>query len=247
MCIKNYLWITPFISFICGYLLLRTLFQPKEFDAPAIIGKQLLTAVSILSDHALNIRFLAQKEEPDLPQGTILAQKPLPGRKIKANQAVYVVISKKSPKIPCPDLLGKSLDTIIHDLEKENIRNKSYFFPSNYPRNSCIAQYPCPRIALKENNIITYLSNGNKKPVIFPDFKGKKIDTVIEFLKKYEPQIRIEMVHSFHDNTEYLSKEDHIISDQRPLAGSIITLDEKNPISVHLKVVGKQNYNQSLA
>ena len=236
MRIKNYLWIIPFIFFLFGYLLLGTLLQPKEFEAPAIVGKQLLNAISILSDHKSNIRFLAQREDSDLPQGTILSQKPLPGRKIKANQAIYVVISKKPPKIPCPVLLGKHLDAITHELESKNIRNKSYFLPSNCPKHSCIAQHPCPLIPLKRNNVITYVSDGNKKPVILPNFKGKKALNVMEFLKRYEPQITTEIIHSPRCNFDHICDEHCVVSDQRPLAGSIIHLDDKKPIAVHLKV-----------
>jgi len=237
MRIQSYLWIIPFISFLFGYLLLGTLFQPKEFETPAIVGKQLLSAVSILSDHKLNIRFLAQKQDPDLPQGTILSQKPLPRRKIKTNQAVYVVISKKPPKTPCPTLLNKPLESIVKELEKKNIRNKSYFLPSKHPKNSCLAQYPCPLTPLKGKNIITYVSDGNKKPVILPDFKNKKIIEVVEFLRKYEPQIKIEIIHSPSCKFDHICDENCIVSDQRPLAGSIVKLDDKNPISVHLKII----------
>jgi len=239
MRMQQYFWIIPFISFLGGYLLLGSLFQPKEFETPAIVGKQLLNAVSVLSDHKLNIRFLAQKEESDLPQGTILSQKPLSGRKIKANQSVYVVISKKPPKIPCPALLGKPLNTLLKELEQKNIRNKSYFLPSNHPKNNCIAQYPCPLTPLKGKNVITYVSDGNKKPVILPDFKHKKIVQVVEFLKKYAPYIKVEMIHSPRCELHHMCDQNCIVSDQRPLAGSIVKLDGKNPIKVHLKIVKK--------
>jgi len=219
-------------------MLLGTLFQPKEFTTPAIVGKQLLKAISILSDHKLNIRFLAQKEDSDLPQGTILSQKPLPGRKIKANQAIYVVISKKPPKIPCPALLNKSLDTFLKDLENKHIRNNSYFLPSSYPKHNCFAQYPHPLTPLEGKHVITYISDGNKKPVILPDFRNKRITKVVEFLKKYEPHIKTEIIHSPASKFGHICNENCVISDQRPLAGSIITLDEKKPIAVHLKVIG---------
>jgi len=239
MYIKQYLWIIPFISFLCGYLIFGKLFEPKVFDTPAIVGKKLLEAVTILSDHKLNIRFIAQKEDPDLPTGTILSQKPLAGRKIKPNQAVFVVVSTKPPKTPCPTLINRSLDSITKILEKENIRNKSYFLPSNHPQNNCIAQYPSPTTPLKENNVITYLSHGNKKPVILPKFKYQNLTDITEFLQKWSEYIDFDILNYSQKNLSELEHENYVIIDQRPLAGSIVNLDPKKKLKIHLKIAKK--------
>jgi len=237
MRIKNYLWIAPFLSFLCGYLIFGKLFQPKEFCTPSIVGKKLLQAVSILSDHKLNIRFIAQKTDPDLPQGTILSQKPLAGRKIKPNQAVFVVISTKPPRLPCPDLINKSIDTVKKMLEKQNIRNKSYFLPSNHPQNNCIAQLPSCATPLEENNVITYLSAGNKKPVILPSFKHTNFSDIREFIQKWETTIKFDIINHPQANLEQLEDNTYIIIDQRPLAGSIVNLDNsKKKLKIHLKI-----------
>jgi len=130
-------------------------------------------------------------------------------------------------------------------LEEKHIRNKSYFFPSRHPVDNCVAQHPCPLAPLKENKVITYVSQGNKKPVILPDFKHKKATDVIEFLKKYENTINVEIIHSPRCKKDHICDEHCIVSDQKPLAGSIIHLDKEKKLSIYLKVEREQKKKQS--
>jgi len=247
MRIKNYLWIAPFISFLLGYLIFGKLFEPKIFSTPSIVGKKLLQAVSILSDYKLNIRFIAQKEDPDLPTGTILSQKPLAGRKIKPNQTVFVVVSTKPPKVPCPYLINRPLDSINQTLENKNIRNKSYFLASNHPKNNCISQHPSPTTPLRENNVITYVSSGNKKPVILPKFKHKDLASIIKFLQKWHEYIEFDILNFSSKKLEQLEHDQYIIIDQRPLAGSIVNLDNQKKLKIHLKIVKRKSTPKKIA
>jgi len=235
MSLKNYLFILPFLCFISGYLLIGNIVQKKTFITPSIVGKQVLKAASILSDANLNMRILHKKEELDLPDGTILSQTPKSGHTIKQNQSVFVVMSQKPPRTPAPRFVGKKLKTILQDVSKKNIRNRSYFFNSKHPTNSCIAQYPSPATLLKQNNVITYIAKEDKRCVLLPDFKGKSLQRVTDFLNRYN--ITIEITYSSKyawDRSEETGNE--IIIDQRPLAGSIVRFDNQNPITIHLKV-----------
>ena len=252
MLIKNCLWILPFFSFACGYLLLEKLVQKKSIPVPAIVGKHLLDATCILSDHNLHLKILAKKEDPDLQHGTILSQTPQPGKQIKPQQSVFVVLSEKLPKIASPHFLHKDLNSIQKTVGKLEIRNKSYFLPSSkHPQNCCIAQSPSPEILIKKRNMITYLAEKQQKPVILPDFKHKKLATIIDFLKNYNVDIAIIRADSTHEheplesfmnnfdnfnNNNNIISKNYIVTDQRPLAGSIVTLSDEKKLSLHFKV-----------
>jgi len=232
--IKNYIWIIPFVSFLSGYILLAKIFTTEKFPTPSIVGTQILQAVTTLSNHNLNIRFIAQKNDPDLPQGTVLSQTPHAGKNIKPRQSVYVVISKKPPKTRCPNLVNQPIDSIIKIVEEKNIRNKSYLLPGQHPNSFCIAQSPTQSTLLKENSVITYISCGNKKSVLLPNLKNKKVFEIVDFLKNYP--VKIEIVHSKQYKSDDTDCQDKTVIDQRPLAGSIVTLDKNNPLLIHLKV-----------
>lgn len=235
MNIKNYFWVFPFLSFLIGYFVMEHVSRIAELEAPSIVGQHLQEAIEKLSNKDLNIRFIAQKEEPDLPQGTILSQTPLPGQKIKPHQALYVVVSKKPPAIAAPSLLNKSKDLLDKELNAMGIRKKAYYLPSNLPINSCIAQLPMPGNPIDDEKITIYLSSENKKPVLLPDFRKKTIHEVREFLQQYN--IEINLVHTTKKDKKLNEKNpQNIISDQRPLPGSIVNLDDKKTLIIQLQV-----------
>ena len=233
MSIKSYLWLIPFISFIAGYQLLYFFYGINEITTPTIVGKRLPQAFAILSQHNLNPRLLAQKEEPDLPEGTILSQTPAAGSAIKPNQSIFCVISKKPKKVTCPHLIGSKLPTIEQRLKEKNIRNKIYYLPSPYPTGNCITQLPSPNEPLQDNKLITYISAGNSKSVIFPYLKGKPAQNVQAFLE--DRGIVVTLIHSQDKGRQHTCKN-CIVLDQRPLAGSIIELSIENPLQVQLQV-----------
>jgi beta-lactam-binding protein with PASTA domain len=220
------LWITPFLSFLIGYLLLSTFFSDHTIETPCVVGKPLTSAVTILSDHTLNARLLAQREDADLPDYTVVSQSPREYAKIKTQQAVFLVITRQPEKQPAPHLIGKSLDALRTTLDKAHIRPLFHHLKSNYPEGTCIAQFPSPDEPLEEGHILCYISCGNKKPIIWPNFKGKSVDTVREFLEGH--QLKAEIVRDKKGETP------GIISDQRPLPGSIINLspDQRPPIQL---------------
>src|SRR3990170_445622 len=83
MNIKNYLWILPFLFFIGGYTLSRLFFHTDAIEAPSLIGKSLHEACTITSDLNLNTKIIEHKDNPDLPEGTVLLQIPAAGQSVK--------------------------------------------------------------------------------------------------------------------------------------------------------------------
>jgi len=235
MSFKKFFWILPFLSFLFGYVLFERIFHKPYIAAPSITGKRLLQAICLLSDNNLSLKIIGKKEDSDLPSGTILNQTPIAGRHIKPQQAIFVVISEKPQKIPSPHLISKHKDDIENIVEKLHIRNKNHFFQSNkHPKNTCIAQTPTPQALMKRKNIITYIANNTKKPVILPNFIDKKITDIMDFLQHYN--IHIDIIHTTKCEDNHCCDEQCIITDQRPLAGSIVTLDDNKKLSVHLQV-----------
>jgi len=233
MKIQNYLWAFPFICFLLGYLMLKKISNLGELPAPSLVGKKLQDAVTILSEKNLNLRILAQKNDADLPQGTILSQTPAAKQLIKPHQALHIVLSKKPEKQIAPQLIGNYEKTIETLLQKNNIRYKKQYLPSNCPKNSCIAQHPATGKPLEDNKIILYLSSGNSKPVLLPDFSGKPVPEITTFLNQYE-NIDVCITHS-PKTSNHICDQTCIITQQRPLAGSLVTLNAEKPLLVQLQ------------
>lgn len=221
-------WAIPFACFSAGYFLLGTLCSTKTLQTPDILGKSLQSACVILSKYKLAPHIITEKEEPDLPNGTILSQTPNPQTTIKANQSVYIAISKQPAKAVIERFIGKQAQAILNTCSESAIRVKIHQIPNNhFPHTSCIAQYPAPSNIIEIQPIIVYIAKNAPKSVILPNFKGKTVAQITEFLAQYEIAPSISSNYNSY-------KEDSTITDQRPLAGSIIALNKG--IQVQLQV-----------
>ncbi len=231
--IKNYLWLLPFCSFLGGYMLLQHMIHVESLETPSLVGQTINQALVILSNHNVNIRLLAQKEEPDLPVGTILSQTPCVGQKIKSHQSIFLVTSKHPPVSTAPDMINKPIDQITQLLENSNIRARIHYLAHSYPQGRCFAQSPKPHAPLEHNELLLYISAHSIKPIIWPDFTYKHVEEVTELLGPYD--ITPHIVHTTPHKPPHICKICRIM-EQRPLAGTLITLDNTKPLSVQLRV-----------
>ncbi len=230
--VNRFLWFFPFVSFIASYAIFYYFLSPSSFETPCLIGKNLTNALQILSDHNLNARVLSQKEDSTLVPGTIINQIPVPARKIRAHQSVYLVISKLPPTKIVPDFHKKTKDEIERMAAENNILVSYHYFSHHYPAHSCIGQIPEPNQPLIDNRMIIYLSQDTShKPIVLPSFKQRLVTEVQSFLDEHS--IKYTIIHAHPAEATHQCKRCKVI-DQKPLAGSL--LDLKKPFQVHLYV-----------
>lgn len=230
MKISQFLWLLPFLSFVTGYFFTRAVFHQSHIETPSLVGKHLYEAFALLSNQNLSPRLLDQKIDPDLEEGTVINQIPHAGKKVKQRQSVFLVLSKKPPITPTPQLVGKSLSEIKQLGEKKSYKIKPYFVPSNYPSHQCIAQSPVAGKPIEHNCVTTYISTDQKKPIVWPNFINKPLRDVSEFLAQY--QIEPHIISHSSRTTSHAR-----VVDQRPLAGSIVSLspDQLPYVQLHVR------------
>lgn len=204
----------------------------SEIATPYLVGKHLHTILPIITQHNLNLRLIDQKEEIDLPEGIILNQSPAAGTIIKQNQPIFIVTAKKRPAILAPSCIGHSLAELKTPLLSQGISARVYYLPHIYPEQHCFAQSPSPNESLEHNKIILYVSVENNKPIIWPDFTHIPLQDVLDFLDYYH--IKPYIINNFplYDTNSYQYK----VIDQRPSAGTLLTLDEQKPLSVQIRI-----------
>ncbi len=246
MNIKNYLFLTPFLSFITGYCIMQQLFHTSETITPHLIGKQVHEILPLITQHKLNIRLIDQKEETDVPEGIILNQTPTAGTAIKANQPLFLVTTKKPLATRAPQCIGTHLKEITTQLQTTGIHPRIYYVSHAYPEKICFAQSPQTDEPLEKNKLILYVSSGNNKPIIWPDFAGMPLHNVIEFLNSYniqphiindKPQAQSAPSTELRINSALAKEDEYVVTDQRPFAGTLLTIDENKPLSVQLRVI----------
>lgn len=233
--LRNLLCFLPFFAFAIGYYAVSFIFKSKTITAPALVGKPIDKAVTLLSDHNLNVRIVGTKSDTDLPEGTIVSQTPTAGLKIKENQTMYVVVAKKPAALLSPDLKGKTLSAAHHIAQDLCITLKSHAIPCDSSPDNCIAQFPAAGQELENNNLIVYISTSSSKPVIMPQCKDMLVTEVVSFLQLHGITPTI-----LHTHSELLSAHHQCTSckviDQRPLAGSLVTTSPEKPLTVQLQV-----------
>lgn len=227
---NNFLWISPFLSFLFGYWIMHKIIYTPETITPYLVGRQLHSILPIMTQHNLNLRLIDEKEEIDLPEGIILSQTPAAGTAIRPNQSIFIVTSKKRCLLQTPQCVGLSINDIHPLLQSQDIQSRIYYVPHAYPAKYCFAQSPQHNELLETNKLILYVSSGNNKPIIWPNFIHLPLEDVIAFLDYYhiKPYIINDCISS--------STAKCTVVEQRPLAGTLLTLDETKPLSVQLRI-----------
>lgn len=245
--LRNFLWITPFIAFLLGYQLIN-FFQPTpELLTPNIVGHQLYDALKNCSAQNLNLRIITEKIDPSLPDQIIISQKPYAGQTIKPNQTIFVVTSRKPDATLAPNLIGKTSVEIKNLTQPDGLKILSYMQPSVQKAGTCIAQNPVPNSPMHKRQVTIYLSAGQNQPVLMPDLVNLELMQVQEFL--HQNNLKLVVVNldlnknSFADtgdNTSdsngYNSNNNYLITEQWPLAGTILKLDQLAEVRVKVAV-----------
>ena len=230
--LNRFFWITPFLSFILGYLFISIIFPKKEFIVPNLTGKSLQNSLYILSNKSLNLNMLKELVVKDLPEGTILSQVPAAGNKVKKNQNIFVTVSKKPKASKVPDFIDLDSKTINEQSSSLNISPRFYWLETLYPINKCFAQTPRPEQDLDDKKVILYLSKGLNSFYIIPNFKGCSFDSLNEYIDSEKVNL------DFYAKNEKIltrNKKELFVAEQKPMPGSIVDLSKRLYLQVQVE------------
>src|SRR5205085_11984966 len=105
-----------------------------KLETPSVIGQHIHDAIKLLSTHHLNARILSEKEDLDLPEGIVISQSPVQGQKIKSQQSIFLVVTRRPPKAQAPRLFGLNNEESNANTQKKGIQLKSYSIESICPQ-----------------------------------------------------------------------------------------------------------------
>ena len=216
-----FICLAPFCCFLVGYLIPSYIFTQKTFTCPSFIGERIQDAAAPISSYPLNIRIVSEQVHNELPSGTILHQKPLPGQKIKAYQSMYLVLSKKDelPRMPVFDRV--LVEDASAELQKNHIQLIQYSLPSSLPKGSVLALFPRSGALVRDQKAHAYVSAGEQTLRIVPNFVGGTLAQAHNALAVYD--IEIKVLNNQRETMQRVENE-FIIHEQRPLAGSFVDI-----------------------
>ncbi len=229
--LKNYLFfVIPFSCFAIGYAISNFFIGNKSYPTPNLIGVTLHDAILQTSPFHINVSLAAQKECPGIAHGTIISQKPAPGRLIKPHQSIIVVTCKHPDAQLTPDLIGKSEPQAQEICTASRMKLKTYAQTYPLPTGTCIGQTPQKDQEIPDKKIIAYTAKDQSNNYLMPNFINKPLEQILEFLQKYTKNISIFLNNQKIDIPYPPCK----IIGQKPLPGSFVNL--KNELIVQLEV-----------
>ena len=215
----SYFWLLPFVAFISGYQIVRYLTHTEAVAVPSVVGLHLSDAIRLLSADRLNVRILAEKEDPDLREATILRQNPEQGRWVKPHQAIFLVITRKPLKPIAPQFEGTIADA-RSKAQQLRIQLTAHHFETTSPYEQVVAQSILPTREVDDQTMFVYVSDGPSSLRIFPRLEGKTAEDVVAFFSRYAIPVEVQ------------GESSALVVDQRPTAGTLI--DIRRPLTVRV-------------
>ena len=158
------------------------MFAPQMIPVPDIQGKAKAAASRLAQGSGLDIEVVDRVRTGAVRPGAIVEQQPASGD-IEEGSTIEVVVSAGYPKLPVPDLVGLTLDSIdarlrVHKLE---VGDTSFDY-SQKPRGIVIAQDPADGKLQWYEKVNVVVSKG-PQPIQVPDVIGKSADAAEEALR----------------------------------------------------------------
>ena len=88
---------------------MRFAIRGREVVVPSLIGKTQLEAENILEGVGLQLKVSSTRFSAEVPEGSVMAQNPATGTRLKTNRTVKVLLSLGDQQFAVPNLLGTSL------------------------------------------------------------------------------------------------------------------------------------------
>jgi len=227
--IKKTLWITPFISFILGYMVMKVFIPEPILPVPSVIGKNIVDTIDILSHHNLSVKIISKKEDATIKEVKTIQQIPAAGTPVKPRQTIHLIISEPTKTLLMPTLMNmdeKTWSNSLHNYKKiivPIIPRESHYI------SKCIAQLPEKNSCL-ESTCTLYVT-AVEDTYIIPNFIDHSVFEVEDILKKNT------ISYTFYEESRrphHSLLETARIVEQQPVAGTLFSI--KNPPKLYLTI-----------
>lgn len=224
------LFFTPFICFFIGYFVISHYFFATKIIVPSLIGKQLSDCAPSLAQQKLSLRFLSEREEPNLPEGTIIEQIPAAGQTIRPQQQILIITTKKPQAPTAPRCCGLDLETITQQVQKQGLTIQQCNLPHK-KEGICYAQSPTEGQPI--NNKTITIGTGKYEPnfVIMPNLYEQSVEQICKLLKN--TAFKLEIFYHHQKVAPHLCQE-YLCINQNPIAGSLLNNSKSGTIQIEI-------------
>ncbi len=195
MALTTRVWSAGKVFLVAGALLLtyvlfaaaamRVALKLREVEVPALTGKAVNDASTILADSGLRLKVEeGRRVDAKVPAGQILAQEPQPGARTRRERSVRVWVSAGPRSSIVPALVGESERTAQMRVAQEGfvVTGVAEIRSSEYPAGSVVAQTPPPKS--KSEQLAMLVNRGERGATyVMPDLIGVNGDRAADLLR----------------------------------------------------------------
>ncbi len=177
------------VAGVCAYFTLTLIIKSEDtVIVPNLVGKDVVSALELLSDLQLNTRVKGSEYNPDLPKNHVLYQDPGPGSEIKKDRDVKIILSRGPRSITMPNLVGLPLPQARMILEENEITpgRLSRTHSATVDKDHVMAQVPAAGAAVIRGTAANLLISQGPRPqaYIMPDLSGRLLDQAVLAIEK---------------------------------------------------------------
>lgn len=165
-----------------AYMGMRFAVRGSEVEVPSIIGKPLEQATETLKKVELKLEVLGERFDPQIGKGAVLSQHPQPGRRIKVQRKVQVILSLGEKRNPVPDLRGSTLRVarLMASQSGFELGHITEISISGVPKEEIVQQFPPPDSKeILSPKIDVLVSRGSSARYVMPDVTGQGLNKVL--------------------------------------------------------------------
>jgi len=162
-------------------------------EVPDLKGLPLADGVEILEKQGLKFKISGESTNAEVPPEHILAQEPRPGKIVKKNRRVKLIISKGIGDAMIPSLVGKSLSQVTPILKNAGLKLvvEKQIYSTDVPYGEIINQNPAAGVSVGQGTTINIqVSAGYPAWITLRDESDtqKVIDVTISIPEDWLPQ-----------------------------------------------------------
>ncbi|WP_369196183.1 Stk1 family PASTA domain-containing Ser/Thr kinase [Streptomyces djakartensis] len=198
---------------------------PATVRVPALAGRKLAEARSLLKDDGLEPGMVTREFSEDVPRGAVVSAEPADGTRVRAGTAVALVVSKGSP-VDVPDVTGDDLADAEAELKEAGLEVKvaeKQVTSSEFDKGEVAGQSPEAGRRAAEGDTVTLTVSKGPEMVEVPDVVGDSVDDATSELKEAGFQVEEDrgLLGLFGDTVKGQSVE----GGERAPKGSTITIE----------------------
>jgi beta-lactam-binding protein with PASTA domain len=175
------------VAMVSALTAMRLAIHGQEVAIPALVGLKPADAERVISGLGLQMSIERQYYSPQIPEGQIMSQLPLPGTKVRRGWQVRVAQSLGPTRVVIPDVTGQSEHAAELNIRRRglDVASMAQVETPGIPADQVLAQSPTANAVQVTAPKISLLVTAPPEPAayVMPSFIGQPLGSVSSTLQ----------------------------------------------------------------